>query len=124
QRPPIPAATVSAPAVPTINLPDDDDHVEPAATKDTPPIPSISIADAGTTPLVSVTVLSAPPTIEVSSDSNDSIERKARPLPRPSKSLPPNLSPTKPPSRLPWLNSSPRAGVPTATCATCSLPIP
>jgi hypothetical protein len=122
----IPAATVSAPTVPIINLPDDDDHVVPVANKDTPPIPSISIADAGSTPLISVTVPSAPPTIEVSSDSSDSnnsIENKARPLPRPSKSFPPNLSPTKPTSRLPWLNSSPRAGVPTATCANCSLPI-
>jgi len=122
----IPAATVSAPTVPTINLPDDDDHVVPVANKDTPPIPSISIADAGSTPLISVTVPSAPPTIEVSSnssDSNNSIENKARPLPRPSKTFPPNLSPTKSTSRLPWLNSSPRAGVPTATCAACSLPI-
>jgi LIM domain len=122
----IPAVTVSAPTVPIINLPDDDDHVVPVANKDTPPIPSISIADAGSTPLISVTVPSAPPTIEVSSDSSDSnnsIENKARPLPRPSKTFPPNLSPTKPTSRLPWLNSSSRAGVPTATCANCSLPI-
>jgi hypothetical protein len=109
----IPAATASAPAVPTINLPDED----------TPPIPSIGITDAGTTPLILVTVPSAPPTIEVSSDSSDSIENKARPLPRPSKTFPPNPSPTKSTSRLPWLNSSSRAGVPTATCATCSLPI-
>jgi hypothetical protein len=110
-------------STPTINLPDDDDCVGLVANKDTPPIPSISIGDAGTTPPISVTVPSAPPTIEVSNDSSNAIEHKARPLPRPSKTLPPNLSPTKSKSRLPWLNSSSRAGVPTATCATCSLPI-
>jgi hypothetical protein len=117
----IPALTVSAPAVPTINLPNDDEALKPVANKDDPSVPSINVLDDDTTsPVISVSGPSAPPTIEVSSSSN---ENKARPLPRPSKSSPAKISTTKLTSRLPWLNPTSRAGVPTATCANCSLPI-
>ena len=113
----IPAMTVSAPAVPTINLPDDDVADTSVDDKDTPLIPSISFPNDADPPLISVSGPSASPTIEVSN------EHQARPLPRPAKSSPAKISSTMPTSKLPWLNPSSRAGVPTATCATCSLPI-
>ncbi len=103
----IPAMTVSAPAIPTINvsgieapscptivLPDDD------------PIPAITIGTDGP----SSSIVTAPSSTR-------------RPLPQPSKTTPGKISTAKASSRLPWLNPSSRAGFSTATCANCALPI-
>ena len=116
----IPVMTLSAPAVPTISLPDDGEADTPAPNQNAGSIPSICLPDETPTPMILVAEPSAPPVIEVSKAST---EIKARPLPRPSKSSPAKILPTKATSRLPWLNPASRAGVPTATCANCSLPI-
>jgi hypothetical protein len=116
----VPVVMLSAPAVPTINLPDDDEAVTPVANKAGAPIPSISFPDNSTTPTISVSSPSEHRSIEVSTPSN---EQQPRPLPRPGNSSPANLLPTTSASRLPWLNPATRAGVPTATCTACSLPI-
>ena len=115
----IPVMANSAPTVPTINLPDGEADT-PVANKDTPLITSTSLPDETPPPVISVSGPSAPPMIEIPSSSS---EIRARPLPRPSKSSPAMPSTTNPSSRLPWLNPASRAGVPTATCANCSLPI-
>jgi hypothetical protein len=116
----IPALTVSAPVVPTINFPEDHEAISDVTNKDVPSIPSLSLPDDTTSPVSSVSGPSESPAIEFSGSPN---EYKARPLPRPTRSSPTMLPTTKPSSRLPWLNPASRGGVPTATCGTCSLPI-
>lgn len=128
-RPGPPAVTFSAPAVPTItlpdsgtsvvptiNLPDDDDPYnppmglpEPAA----PGVPTFSFDGPGdheASP--SITVL---PTIVTSSQPS----APASSLPQHTQSTPTKTTTPKPSSKLPWLNK----GAPTATCASCILPI-
>lgn len=123
-RPELPAVSVSAPAVPTINLPetltpsiptinlpDDDDPYDPPMGLPEPSaagVPTFSFDgpdDHQETP--SITAL---PTIAVATQPS----APPRPLPQHTKS-----TPTKPTSALPWLSKS----VPTATCASCTLPI-
>ena len=116
----VPAMTLSAPAIPTINLPDDTEADNLGLNQEAPPIPNISLPGETSSPVISVSGLSAPTLIKVS---NPSTETKARPLPRPSKSSPAKILPTKSTPRLPWLQPASRAGVPTATCANCFLPI-
>ncbi|KAJ4541074.1 hypothetical protein HRR80_005697 [Exophiala dermatitidis] len=98
-NPAVPSLTVSAPAVPTINLPDDE-----------PQIPVISINDdSPRQPSV--------PTINVQGE----IKRPTRPLPQPSSAS--AVKPTVQKSssgRLPWLS---RHAMPTVSCSSCALPI-
>ena len=127
-RPEPPVVTVSAPAVPTINLPvgggstiptinlpDDDDPYDPpmALTEQSAPgVPSFSFN--GPDDHTETTSTTVPPVIIAPSESAPAV----RPLPRHTQSTP--TKPTsKSSSRLPWLAK----GTPTATCASCTLPI-
>jgi hypothetical protein len=118
---PLPEVTVSAPVVPTINLP-----VDAPAARSISALPTINLPD--NTPVV--------PTINTEGDlSSSSVPkinhpddtqqtRPSRPLPKHSSSAPPqpNSSVVKTPStRLPWLNS--RQSLPTVSCSSCALPI-
>ena len=119
-NPHIQATTVSDSPVPTISLPSEVESTASNANQDALPAPDINLPDETPTPVIAVSGPSALPTIEVAKALP---EANARPLPRPSKSSPSSFSPTKSTSRLPWLNPNSRTGVPTATCANCSLPI-
>ena len=119
-KPKVPAMAVSAPIIPTINLPEDE--VPPVPTinlpeKEEPAVPVISFPESEDAPS---TPASGPEAVTASETQTTAW---TRPLPRPSKTSPPKLWPTKTASSLPWLNPSSRAGVPTATCANCALPI-
>ena len=128
-RPQLPAVIVSAPVVPTINVPDDDDqHALPKALPEQvhtavpaiclpdelpPPVPTFNFsgpdAEDDSTPITALPTIvtiaqPAPP---------------ARPLPKHTQSLPSAPITTNTSSHLPWLNR----GTPTATCASCTLPI-
>ena len=123
-RPEPPSVTVSAPMVPTINLPNDDDLSEtPLGNNSNTAVPTINLLGEQTpVPTFSFSGPDAPediptttalPAIVTPAQSSPA----ARPLPKHTQSLPPpKPSPT---SRLPWLNKS----APTATCASCTLPI-
>ena len=93
----------SAPAVPTINFPDDDAG-----------IPIINV-ESDTGPSISVSAPKEPMAAKPA----------ARPLPRP---LPrhaattPTMLPSTRTSRLPWLNGGTTA-IPTVSCSSCALPI-
>ena len=109
QRPlprPIPSISgpvSSAPAVPTIHLPEDD-----------PGLPTINIED-DSTPSISVSAPSIPTITQSTS------KPPPRPLPRHSSTTPAKLPSTKT-SRLPWLSGG-TSSVPTVTCSSCALPI-
>jgi LIM domain len=103
----IPVMTVSAPAVPTINVSGlEQSSIPTIITPDDELVPAITISPDESS---STKMTNQPPTI--------------RPLPQPSKTMPGKLPTAKTLSRLPWLNPSSRTGVPTATCANCALPI-
>ena len=101
-----PALTVSAPAVPTINVSETPAPCPTIILPDEDPIPAVT--DCTDRP--SSSMVKVPPS-------------STRPLPQPSKTMPAKLATEKTSSRLPWLNPSARSGVPTATCANCALPI-
>jgi hypothetical protein len=103
----LPAMSVSAPAVPTI-------HVSDMAEIS---VPMINMPDGDFIPAITVS------TDEPSGSTMKTPVSNSRPLPQPSRTTPGKLPTAKPSSRLPWLNPLTRAGVPTATCANCSLPI-
>jgi hypothetical protein len=120
QRPlprPLPStseAINTAPVVPTINLPGDDD------------VPSIQVDDCDgasisvTAPEIAVTAPTAPtysifPPVETKS----APKPPARPLPVHAATAPVRTSPSK---RLPWLNRG-LPGVPSVSCSSCALPI-
>ena len=118
--PSISTMAVSSPAIPTINFPDETSPNVPTINlpgEDQPSIPSINVSNESDIPEISVSGPAPIPTIETPD------QQRIRPLPRPAQTSPPKISTTKISSRLPWLNSVPRAGVPTATCANCALPI-
>ena len=136
--PATPAMAVSAPIVPTINLPHEDDNVTPVicvspADATQPSIPTINLPnDDPKPPSISVSAAPPIPTISVPDETPTSgtprplpsIQSKAspaRPLPHHSQTSPANLPPSKT-SRLPWLQRSPLSG-PTVTCSACTLPI-
>ena len=99
--------TASAPAVPTITI----SGLEASSC------PTVAVADDAFIP--SITVCTDDP----SSSMVAATSASARPLPQPSKTMPGKLPTAKASSRLPWLSPSTGAGVPTATCANCALPI-
>ena len=103
---PLPEMTLSAPAIPTINLAD-----EPASSRPAPALPTINIPDNN--PDV--------PVINVQARVGDSQLRPPRPLPVHSLSAPPGAVVKTPVTRLPWLNS--RQSMPTVSCSSCALPI-
>ncbi|KAF7508735.1 hypothetical protein GJ744_008982 [Endocarpon pusillum] len=103
----IPAMTVSAPAVPTINV----------SNMEAPSCPTIVLPNDDSIPAITVG------TNGLSSSTVAAPSSTSRPLPQPSKTTPGKISTAKESSRLPWLNPSSRAGIPTATCANCALPI-
>lgn len=103
----IPAMTVSAPTVPTIN-------VTGSLGSE---IPMIKVLDDESTPVITVS------TEETFRSTMKPSIHSSRPLPQPSKTVPGKLPTAKTSSRLPWLDPSSRPGVPTATCANCALPI-
>jgi LIM domain len=103
----LPAMTVSAPVVPTINVSDMAEHS----------VPTINIPDDDSIPAITVS------TDDPSRSKMRTTTPTRRPLPQPSKTMPGKLPTVTASSRLPWLNPSSRAGVPTATCANCALPI-
>jgi LIM domain len=103
----LPALTVSAPVVPTINI----------SGLEKTPVPTITTPDDDLTPAITVS------TDEPTSTTVAAQSPARRPLPQPSKTMPGNLPTAKTSSRLSWLNSTSRANVPTATCANCALPI-
>jgi LIM domain len=110
QNRPIPAMTMSAPIVPTINLPSDD--------KAPLTVPVINIPDDHNTPAITVSQPDSTPVIQVSGE-----PAQQRPVPKHSHTSPPKLSNTKTSTRLPWLNPTSRSGIPTVTCINCALPI-
>lgn len=101
-----PAMMVSAPAVPTISFHDD-----------APPVPTISLpVDDPATPSISVSIPSVP-IIGITGTTSPPI---ARPLPAP------GSRPTARPRtqwHVPSASQLSRAGVPTASCSACNLPI-
>ena len=112
----VPTINVSsevAPAPPVIVLPEE--HNKPATTG--PVIPSINLPSQDAPTIVPS--ISLPGEVE---DSTKSSAHSVRPLPDPSA-----RSQGKQKTRLPWLHHNQtfasRAGVPTATCANCALPI-
>lgn len=103
----------------------------PAVTVSSPTIPTINVSGMEATP-GATTIMSEDktiPAINVQSDdpSSGTITAQpciSRPSPQPSKSMPAALPMAKTSSpRLPWLSPSSAAGVPTARCANCALPI-
>jgi LIM domain len=114
ERPgPKPTATVSgvsvsAPIVPTINV----------SGLEESPGPTIVVPEVDSVPVITIC------TDESSSKIKEATSSSKRPLPQPSRTVPAKLpAAAKTTSRLPWLSPASRAGVPTATCANCSLPI-
>lgn len=126
--PTMPEVTVSAPTVPTLNLPDEESSSPPSIpvpneTVSGPHVPTISVSEDGP----------AIPTINVQAESNTSstplpsinlpgeVKPTSRPLPRHSATVPIPSQPHKIPSaRIPWLNRGP---MPTVSCSSCTLPI-
>ena len=125
----IPTMTVSDTTVPSINISEE----KPTVT----PVPNIVFPDdtnepsnPRTVPTISLPGDDVPadiPSISISGDAPPSSSKpqsssSSRPLPDPSSA---SKAPRRP--RVPWLNRDAppisRAGVPTATCATCFLPI-
>lgn len=124
----VPALMVSDTPVPTINLPEDEPAVnvptivlpgeDNSTSEEIPPVPSINLPSteerSSTIPVMMISPADAAPPIPAKSS--------ARPLPNPA---------TMPKSgkrgRLPWIDRGvppvSRAGVPTASCDNCSLPI-
>ena len=99
---PVPELTISAPEVPTINLP-----AESSPSRPIPALPTIHLPDD--TPNV--------PSINVQTHAEKAQPPPSRPLPRHAAT-----APVKSPStRLPWLNS--HQPVPTVSCSSCALPI-
>ncbi|KAJ9602079.1 hypothetical protein H2200_013439 [Cladophialophora chaetospira] len=118
---PLPEVTVSAPAVPTINLPDE---VSPPPRVSV--VPAINFPeDNSDLPTISIQTDDSPPTIPKVSLPNDTqLHAPSRPLPVHSFSTPPQPSSygvKTPSTRLPWLNS--RQSMPTVSCSSCALPI-
>lgn len=103
----VPAMTVSAPAVPTIEV---SSLIESS-------FPTINVPDDDSTPAIIIS------TEELPSGMATATEPTGRPLPHPAKTVPETHSTMNAPSRLPWLNPSSRSGLPAATCANCTLPI-
>lgn len=126
--PTMPEVTVSAPAVPTINLPDAESSSQsgvsvPNVIVSVPAVPTISVPEDG--PGI--------PTINVEAENNSSstplptinlpgeAKQASRPLPRHSATVPTPSQPHKTPStRAPWMN---RGTMPTVSCSSCTLPI-
>lgn len=126
--PVMPEVTVSAPAVPTINLPCPDMASQPEIrapdmTRSSPDVPMICVSNDG----------HDLPTIQVQPEDNQSsrplptinlpgeVKQSSRPLPRHSATVPVPSHPHKTPStRVPWLN---KTSIPTVSCSSCSLPI-
>jgi LIM domain len=114
-RPEPPAVTVSAPAVPTIHLPDDDDPYDPPAGLSEPSAPGIpTFSFDGPEAHDDAPTVTALPTII-----SPAQPPPARPLPQHRQSMPVKPTASNTPFKLPWLNR----GAPTATCASCTLPI-
>ncbi|EXJ77381.1 hypothetical protein A1O3_09607 [Capronia epimyces CBS 606.96] len=126
--PHIPEVTVSASAIPTINLPDEELHQRqnpavPSLTVSAPTVPTIRLQDDGEEiPITTIgdDVSQSPlPTVNLV----DETKRPPRPLPQPTATA---TVPTKPAmqngssSRLPWLS---RHSMPTVSCSSCALPI-
>ena len=126
--PVMPEVTVSAPAVPTINLPCPDMASQPEIrapemTRSSPDVPMICVSNDGHD---LPTIQSQPegnqssrplPTINVPGE----VKQSSRPLPRHSATVPVPSHPHKTPStRVPWLN---KTSIPTVSCSSCSLPI-
>lgn len=121
----VPQFTVSAPEVPTLNTPNppasdlpmiilQSETTKESTPKMSAPIPTIHFPDENDASPGNI-VASTP---SVTIGDNDTT-RPSRPLPSHTQSCP-----TKPVSRLPWLNSgAPRSSLPTASCSNCSLPI-
>lgn len=126
--PAMPEVIVSAPAVPTINIPDPDLSSQPETriprmTLSSPDVPTICVSNDGPeVPTINVhpeaNRSSRPlPTINIPAELN----QPSRPLPRHSATVPIPSQPHKIPSnRVPWLN---RTSIPTVSCSSCSLPI-
>lgn len=125
--PPRPEMTLSAPAVPTIHLPDETPPSRPA-----PSVPELTVsapavltinypADGPAIPVINVQgdAASAVPTINLTSEPS----QPSRPLPHHSSTAPPQPSSVvkTPSTRLPWLSS--RNSMPTVSCSNCALPI-
>lgn len=111
--PPVPSIAVgefdTMPAVPTIILPEEASSAEHVA----PEVPTINLPSENA-PVI--------PSVVLPADGSSTSRTSTRPLPDPSVAQKETRKP-----RLPWLhrNQPPfsRAGVPTATCANCALPI-
>jgi hypothetical protein len=115
-RPELPAVTVSAPAVPTISLPDDDDPYNPPASlpeSSAPGVPTFSF-DGPENNNDTATITTLPTIISPARPAFP-----ARPLPQHTQSMPVKPAASNTTSKPPWLNR----GAPTATCASCILPI-
>lgn len=117
----MPAVTVSAPVVPTINLPDD--PPVPSINVSAPAVPTINIPEqSNQVPAINVseegTNLSSISTINVPGE----VKQPTRPLPKHAATTPAPASSIHktPSSRLPWLH---RHSVPTVSCSSCALPI-
>ncbi|KIX95157.1 uncharacterized protein Z520_09073 [Fonsecaea multimorphosa CBS 102226] len=100
----VPEVSVSAPVIPTINIPDDG-----------PVIPVINVQEDDVSPTI--------PIINLPNQSHGA-PKPSRPLPKHSSSAPTKSGSTvvkTPSQRLPWLSS--RQSMPTVSCSSCALPI-
>ncbi|KEF52853.1 uncharacterized protein A1O9_11270 [Exophiala aquamarina CBS 119918] len=126
--PKMPEVTVSAPTVPTINLPKPESTSQsgvpvPMVTVSGSAVPTISISEGGPgIPTINVEAdRGTPPTPLPSINLPGEINHSPRPLPRHSATVPVPSQPHKTPStRIPWLN---RGAMPTVSCSSCTLPI-
>ena len=130
-----PEISVSAPSVPTINLPGDipsSPRLLPEVTMSAPAVPTINLPEEPSTsrPMPALPIINLPvdepevPTINVPSQANHAPSHPPRPLPRHSATAPPQSMNTvvkSPSTLLPWLNSRP--AIPTVSCSSCALPI-
>ena len=113
-KPQMPSTTASAPAIPTINVPDPPlIQTNEASPSDAPFMPSISVSDV---PIPTIALPDDPPT------TRSLPTPSRRPRPSPANRPLPHHSSTTPvhSSKLHWSPSSRRA---TAQCAACALPI-
>ncbi len=123
----------SAPAVPTIHLPEETPASRPLpeVTVSAPAIPTINLlpdkvcGDSADVPIINIQSDDTSSTVpKVSLPNNTQLKAPSRPQPVHSFSTPPKSSSTvvkTPSTRLPWLNS--HHSLPTVSCSSCALPI-
>ncbi|KIV79014.1 hypothetical protein PV11_06607 [Exophiala sideris] len=130
--PAIPEVTVSAPAVPTICLPEDEPSPKPSSSvpvfsiSPAPPVPTLNLPDEGPQiPQINIEGEDTySPTIPIINAPIETIQ-PPRPLPRHAATAPVAVASTStihktPSARIPWLN---RHTIPTVSCSSCALPI-